>query len=227
MPAAAIFRVVPYWAYARFGKWNEILQEPAPPAGNAFLKGGWHYARGLAFVATRQLDQAERELTALRDILKNGSLDWTLMSVNTARAVLSIGPEVLAGEIANARGQFDSAIAHLDRAVRLEDDLAYTEPAEWQSPPRLALGAILLEAGRPAEAEAVYWEDLRRNRNSGWGLYGLLQALRAQGKNERAALVEERFKKAWARADVNLHASRFGCISAPTADTATIAGTGQ
>jgi tetratricopeptide (TPR) repeat protein len=224
VPAAAIFRVVPYWAYARFAKWNEILQEPAPPAGNPFLKGGWHYARGLAFVATRQLDQAERELTALRDILKNGSLDWTLMSVNTARAVLSIGPEVLAGEIANARGQFDSAIAHLDRAVRLEDDLAYTEPAEWQSPPRLALGAILLEAGRPAEAETVYWEDLRRNRNSGWGLYGLLQALRAQGKDERAALVEERFKKAWARADVNLHASRFGCISAPGADTATAAG---
>jgi tetratricopeptide (TPR) repeat protein len=219
VPAAGIFRVVPYWAYARFGKWNEIFQEPAPPATNAFVKGGWHFARGLAFVATRQLDQAERELSALRDILKNESLDWTLMSVNSARAVLSIGPEVLAGEIANARGQFDSAIAHLDRAVRLEDDLAYTEPAEWQAPPRLTLGAILLEAGRPAEAEAVYWEDLRRNRNSGWGFYGLLQALRAQGKDERAALIEERFKKAWARADVNLRASRFGCISAPT-DTA-------
>ena len=111
-------------------------------------------------------------------------------------AVLSIGPEVLAGEIANARGQFDSAIAHLDRAVRLEDDLAYTEPAEWQSPPRLALGAILLEAGRPAEAEAVYWEDLRRNRNSGWGFIGLLQALRAQ-KNERSGgdWLKQRFKR--------------------------------
>jgi tetratricopeptide (TPR) repeat protein len=224
VPAAGIFRVVPYWAYARFGKWNEIFQEPAPLATNPFVKGGWHYARGLAFVATRQLDQAERELSALRDILKNESLDWTLMSVNTARAVLSIGPEVLAGEIANARGQFDSAIAHLDRAVRLEDDLAYTEPAEWQAPPRLALGAILLEAGRPAEAEAVYWEDLRRNRYNGWGFYGLLQALRAQGKDERASLIEERFKKAWARADVNLRASRFGCISAPATDTAGTAG---
>lgn len=220
MPGTAIFRVVPYWAYARFGRWNEILQEPAPPASNAFLKGGWHYARGLAFVGTRQLDQAERELKALREIMKDGSLDWTLMSHNTARAVLSIGPQVLAGEIANARGQFDAAIAYLDRAVRLEDDLTYTEPAEWQSPPRLTLGAILLEAGRPAEAEAVYWEDLRRNRNNGWGLYGLLQALHAQGKDERAALIEERFKKAWVRADVNLKASRFGCIAAPAAGAA-------
>jgi tetratricopeptide (TPR) repeat protein len=166
------------------------------------------------------LDQAERELKALREIMKDGSLDWTLMSHNTARAVLSIGPQVLAGEIANARGQFDAAIAYLDRAVRLEDDLTYTEPAEWQSPPRLTLGAILLEAGRPAEAEAVYWEDLRRNRNNGWGLYGLLQALHAQGKDERAALIEERFKKAWVRADVNLKASRFGCIAAPAAGAA-------
>ena len=220
VPAAAVFRVVPYWAYARFGRWNEILQEPAPPAVNAFLKGGWHYARGLAFVATRQLDQAEQELKALRRIVKDESLDWTLMSQNTARAVLSIGPEVLAGEIANARGQFDLAIAHLDRAVRLEDDLVYTEPAEWQSPPRLALGAILMEAGRPAEAEAVYWEDLRRNRNNGWALFGLSQALREQKKDAQVELIERRFKKAWARADVDLNASRFGCISAPRASTA-------
>ena len=67
VPASAIFRVVPYWAYARFGKWNEILQEPAPPAGQRLPERGWHYARGLAFVATRQLEQAERELTALRE----------------------------------------------------------------------------------------------------------------------------------------------------------------
>ena len=220
VPGTGTFRVTPYWAYAKFGKWNEILQEPAPPATNAFLKGGWHYARGLAFAATRQLPQAEQELEALRGIMKNGSLDWPLMSLNTARDVLSIGPEVLAGEIAAARGQFDSAIAHLDRAVRLEDALVYTEPSEWQSPPRLALGAILLEAGRAAEAETVYWEDLRRNRNNGWALYGLLQTLRAQKKDGEAALIEARFKKAWARADVVLNASRFGCIAAPPAGTA-------
>jgi tetratricopeptide (TPR) repeat protein len=220
VPATAVFRIVPYWAYARFGKWNEILQESAPPSTNAFLKGGWHYARGLAFVATRQLQQADQELNALREIMKNGSLDWTLFSLNTARAVLSIGPEVLAGEIASARGQFDTAVAHLERAVRLEDSLAYTEPSEWQSPPRLALGAILLESGRPAEAETVYWEDLRRNRNNGWPFYGLLQALRLQNKNDQAALIEARFKKAWERADIELNASRFGCISAPPAGKA-------
>jgi tetratricopeptide (TPR) repeat protein len=204
----------------RFGKWNDILEEPAPSSTNAFVKGAWHYARGLAFAATRQLQQAERDLEVLRGILKDDSLDHPLLSLNTARSVLSIGPEVLAGEIAAARGESDAAISHLDRAVRLEDGLAYTEPPEWQSPPRLTLGAVLLESGRPAEAETVYWEDLRRNRNTGWTLYGLSQALRAQNKKDQAELVEARFNQAWARSDVKLNASRFGCIAAPPASAA-------
>lgn len=209
-PMMAIFRVIPYWSLARFGRWQDVLQEPAPPATNAFLTGSWHYVRGLAFVATGQLHQAEQELDSLNKILQDPTLDTPLFSTNTAHSVLAIGPKVLAGEIAAAQGRFDEAIAHLDRAVRLDDGLAYTEPAEWHFPPRLALGAILLEAGHSAEAETVYWEDLRRNRNNGWALYGLLQALRAQQKDEQAAVIEARFKKAWERADIKLHASRFG-----------------
>jgi tetratricopeptide (TPR) repeat protein len=142
--------------------------------------------------------------------MKEGSLDGALFSKNTPRTILKIGPEVLAGEIAAARGQYDAAIAHLERAVRFEDALVYTEPSEWHYPPRLALGAILLESGRPDEAETVYWDDLRKNRDNGWALYGLLQALQAQEKEHEAALVEARFKKAWADADVELYASRFG-----------------
>ncbi|PTR00237.1 hypothetical protein C8R30_108131 [Nitrosomonas nitrosa] len=167
--------------------------------------------RGLAFVAMDQLHLAEQELASLRKIMQEPGLDSPLFSPNTARAVLAIGPEVLSGEILAAQGKFDEAIAHFDHAVRLEDGLVYTEPAEWHFPPRLALGTILLEAGRPAEAETVFWEDLRRNRNNGWALFGLLQALEAQQKNEQAAaLIESRFKKAWERADITLKASRFG-----------------
>ncbi|MDN5881857.1 MAG: hypothetical protein L0H75_00840 [Nitrosospira sp.] len=214
IPLTAIFRMVPYWTLARFGHWKEILEEPAPPSTNPFLQGSWHYVRGLAFVATEQLQQAEQELEALREIMKDPSLDIPLFSKNTARTVLNAAPEVLAGEIAAARGQFDQAIAQLERAVRLEDALVYTEPSEFHFPPRLALGAILLKSGRPAEAETVYWEDLRRNRDNGWALYGLMQALRAQKKDDQAALIEARFKKAWAHADVKLNASRFGRQSA-------------
>ncbi|MCH9638227.1 MAG: hypothetical protein K0U40_01920 [Betaproteobacteria bacterium] len=210
MPLTAVFRMVPYWTLARFGQWNEILEEPAPPSTNIFLKGSWHYVRGLALVATGKLQLAELELNALREIMTDRSLDMPLFSQNTSRTILKIAPEVLAGEIAAANGQFETAIAHLERAVRFEDALIYTEPAEWHYPPRLALGAILLESGHPTEAETVYWEDLRKNRDNGWALYGLMLALQAQNKESDAEIVKARFEKAWADADVTLISSRFG-----------------
>ena len=214
VPITAGFRVVPYLALTRFGKWDEMLKQPEPPAASAYLRGMWHYNRGLAFVAKNQFPAAEQELSKLRAVLQDKSLDGTLFSPNIARNILEIGPEVLAGELAAARKQFNVAVTHMEKAIRLEDALVYTEPSEWHYPPRHALGAILLEAGRAPEAETVYWEDLRRNRENGWALFGLTQALRAQNKNEEAALIEARFKKAWARADVTLTASRFGRVAA-------------
>ncbi len=210
VPLLAGFRVVPYYALTRFGKWDEMLGEPEPPATSAYLLGMWHYARGTAFLGKGQTDSADREFAKLDEIMADKSLDQPLFSPNTGRMVLSIAREVLAGEIAAAKKNYDPAIAHLERAVRLEDALVYTEPAEFHYPPRHALGAVLLDANRPAEAETVYWEDLKRNRENGWALFGLMQALKAEGKNEDAALVEARFKKAWARADVKLASSRFG-----------------
>ena len=210
VPLLAGFRMVPYYALTRFGKWDEMLAQPEPPAFNVPLQAAWHYARGIAHVGKNQLEPADRELQQLRTLLKDESMKQPLFSPNLAGAILATAPEVLAGEIAAARGDFDKAIAHLDTAVRLEDSLVYTEPAEFHFPPRLALGAVLLKAGRANEAETVYWEDLKRNRESGWALFGLLQALRAQNKTAEAALIQERFNKAWARADVTLQASRFG-----------------
>ena len=210
VPLLAGFRVVPFYALTRFGKWDEMLREPEPPAVSAYLTGMWHYARGTAFFGKGQMDSAEQELAKLSGLMADKSLDQPLFSPNTGRAVLTIAQEVLAGNIAAAKKNYDEAVSHLERAVRLEDALVYTEPAEFHYPPRQALGAVLLEAKRAGEAETVYWEDLKRNRENGWALYGLMQALKAQGKNDDAALIETRFKKAWARADVIMSDSRFG-----------------
>ena len=210
MPLLAGFRIIPYYALTRFGRWDEMLKEPEPPAFNAVLRAGWHYARGLSLVATNKVDQAEQELAAVRALMQDPAMQQPLFSPNSAGAALAAAPEVLAGEIAAARGEYDTAVAHLDRAVRLEDGLIYTEPSEFHFPPRHALGAVLLKAGRPAEAETVYWDDLRRNRENGWALFGVLQALRAQNKTADAKVIEARFEKAWAGADVTLSASRFG-----------------
>ena len=209
-PFTVGFRMPMYYALTRFGRWDEVLKEPEPPAFSPPLRAVWRYSRGLAFVATGRLADAEAELATLKTLLTDESMKQGMFSPNTTGAALAPAAEVLAGEIAAVRGNFDLAISHLDRAVRLDDSLVYTEPAEVHYPPRHALGAILLEAGRPQEAETVYWEDLRRNRENGWALFGLLQALRAQHKTADAALTEARFKAAWARADVTLPASRFG-----------------
>ncbi|MGH9459785.1 MAG: tetratricopeptide repeat protein, partial [Vicinamibacteria bacterium] len=91
----------------------------------------------------------------------------------------------------------------------LEDGLPYSEPPPWHQPVRHVLGAVLVEAARPAEAELAYRADLEWNRDNGWSLYGLLQSLRMQGKTSDAAEVQEKFERAWARADVSLTSSRF------------------
>jgi tetratricopeptide (TPR) repeat protein len=209
VPLLAGFRVVPWYALTRFGKWDEMLAEPAPADRFLYLRGTWHYARGLALLGKGQLDEAEKELGDLRRIAEDRALEYPLFSPNTAAAVLAVAPEVLAGELLARRKDYDAAIAHLERAVRLDTGLVYTEPSETHYPPRQALAAVLLEAGRAREAETVYWEDLGRNPDNGWSLFGLAQALRAQGRADDAAAAQARFEKAWARADVKLTASRF------------------
>src|SRR5262245_11126669 len=209
LPLLGSFKIVPYYALTRFGKWDEMLKEPEPADKFLYVKGVWHYARGLAFLGKDQLDEADKELAEVRRIAADPALNYPMFSPNTAAAIFSVAPEVLGGEVAARRKNYDEAVAHLDRAVRLESSLVYTEPSEWHYPPRLALGAVLLAAGRAKEAETVYWDDLRHNRENGWALFGLAQALRAQGRNDEAAAAQARFDKAWARADVKLTASRF------------------
>jgi tetratricopeptide (TPR) repeat protein len=207
LPLLAGFSVVPYYALVRFGKWDEVLAEPAPPASNLFLFGSWHWARGMALGAKGRLAEAEVELALLRKVAADPALKFNLFSVNTADAILAVAPEMLAGDLAARRKDFERAVAHLDRGVRLEDGLAYTEPTEYPYPVRQLLGSVLLEAGRAREAEVVYWEDLRKNPENGWSLFGVAQALKAQGKD--ASGVEARLRKAWADADVVLTGSRF------------------
>ena len=100
-------------------------------------------------------------------------------------------------------------IERLRAAVAEQDTHWFTEPPPWYFPVRHALGAVLVQAGHAAAAEQVYREDLVRNPGNGWALFGLTQALRAQGKSDAAQQAEVRFGKAWVKADVTLKASRF------------------
>jgi tetratricopeptide (TPR) repeat protein len=211
VPILQGFLVVPYWALVRFGKWDDILADSGPRHKTPFTEGAWRYARAAALTAKGRLAEAEKELAALKKTVADPALKGQVtFSSNSGYAILRIAPEVVAAEIAARRKQFDTALLHLERAVRYEDSLIYQEPPDWHAPVRQSLGAVLLQAGRADEAEAVYWEDLKKNPETGWSLFGLMQALKAQGKQDDAALVEQRFKKAWKDADITLTTSRGG-----------------
>jgi len=204
------FWATPIYALARFGRWDEALQEPRPAKDLLYPTGVWHYSRGMALAAKGDLAAAERELAALDAISRDPAMGkLTFFDINTAARVLAVGREVLGGELASRRKDWGTAVARLSEALRLEQELTYTEPPQWHAPVRHNLGAVLLAAGRAVDAEKVYRDDLAYWPENGWALFGLKQALEAQGKAEEAAEVAARFQKAWSRADVTLTASRF------------------
>jgi len=209
MEALQHYLVTPLFAYVRFGRWDAILASEAP-AQLPYPRGVWRYARALALISDDRLERADRELRALEEIRRDPSLEEAMIwGINSAAAVLEIASEVVKGELAAARGEHAAAEEHLRRGVALEDELLYDEPPTWHLPVRQRLGASLLEAGRPGEAEAVYREDLDRFPENGWSLHGLARALRAQGHQDAAARVEARLRTAWRGADVELSASVF------------------
>ncbi len=204
------FGATPLYAYTRFGMWDEILKSPAPAADLLYARGVWHYARGLALARTNRAPTARFELANLAAIAGRDTLAAiTTFDINNAKAILAVAQAVLEGEIAAAGSDYDIAIPALQRAVQLEDALNYNEPADWFFPVRHLLGAVLLDAGRAADAEKVYREDLVLYPENGWSLFGLAKSLSAQNRNGEAVAVGRRFEKAWAFADVKLTASRF------------------
>jgi tetratricopeptide (TPR) repeat protein len=203
--------VMPLQAEIRFGHWQELLAEPAPPAALHYPTGIWHYARGVAHAMQNDLNKADAELAELQGMSADPAMTTFVVDSagNTATAVLQIASRVLAAEIAAKRGASEAAVSYFTQAAQIEDRLTYIEPPNWPLPVRQQFGAFLLSKGMASEAEAVYRADLTRFPENGWSLYGLAASLRAQGKNTEADAVQARFKRAWTLSDVTLTASTF------------------
>ncbi len=210
IPMLEDFRPMYYYALVRFGHWDEILAEPAPAEDLQLSTGMWHFAQGMALLRTGQSEQAAQSLAVVREYAAKPEMaSLGLLSFATAEQILQIASGILAGEMAAAQGDYDAAIAELQAAIAIQDALPYIEPPAWFYPVRQTLGAILLEAGRAQEAEAVYRKDLEQYRANGWSLFGLMTALEEQGKRDEAAAVTAEFEEAWQYADVELTSSRF------------------
>lgn len=204
------FWITPLYALVRFGKWDDILAELEPDKDLLYPSGVWRYARSLAFLRKGMMDSASKELFELTKITENAALEsQTISDLNPMVAVLKLAAEILRGEIAATNKDYSKAISYLENAVQMEEALNYDEPSAWHHPTRQILGAVLLEAGRIAEAEKVYDEDLKRLPANGWSLYGLLQCALKRGDSKKADDLQKRFQEAWQHADIALPASRF------------------
>lgn len=190
----------------RFGRWEDMLKEPEVKGGLPVSKALYRFQRATALTALDRLDEAEVERTAFRAAAHAVPAD-AIVGNNTAAAIMAVATNVLDGEMAARRKHWDEAIRTLREAAALEDQLLYDDPPDWMQPVRHSLGAVLLNAGKPAEAEVVYREDLVRYPENGWSLYGLERALRMQDKATDAEAVAARFEKAWADASTQIGAS--------------------
>lgn len=198
--------MTPLLTQVRFGKWDSVLSATPPPAGYVYADVLSHYCRGIAFARQGRPGEASRELNALWGDTVVAQLSAPAPSyANPGINATRVAGKILAGVIAEGQGRLPEAIALLREAVAFEDAMIYNEPKDWQQPARQYLGSVLIKAGRFAEAETVFREDLQINPKNGWSYVGLATALKRQGRKKEAAVVEADARKAFARSDVKIN----------------------
>ncbi|WP_212592744.1 tetratricopeptide repeat protein [Spirosoma terrae] len=193
--------MLPSLTLVRLGKWNEVLRTEKPDNGWAYASLLDHFARGMAFVGTGKIAEAEQQLKGLRSRLSDPVLEKRRIPFNSFQPMAHIADHILEASILFHSKKQDQAVASLEKAISLDDQLIYTEPADWPLPPRQFLGAYLLTMKKMKDAEAVYRQDLVHNPGNGWSTVGLHKVLRLQGKKTELPLLEKGYKSAFARAE--------------------------
>ena len=207
IPYMQWLKATPLFADVRFGQWDAILKRKPPMEKNKFESAMYRFARYLARVRKGDVFSSQMELLAVEALLKSADVKELETVEFPGKSVVEVAHTMMRAELAAARDKQAEQIELLEKAVKLEDALPYMEPPFWSLHVRHALGKALLQANRAKEAEAVYRADLSKHPNNGWALFGLLQALRQQGKTSEAKNVQNRFREAWQHADVVLTSS--------------------
>ena len=199
MPPLEGFMTIPLAVNVRFHRWEDVLKMPQPSPDMKITTVFWHFARGMAFAGTSKVSEAEAEYKIVSDAEAATPADqiFAMPFNNKAKDIMKIAKNVLGAQIAGAKKDSDGAITQLREAVAVQDTLKYSEPEDWFFPVRESLGAALLMTGDNAGAEKVFREDLNRHPRNPRSLWGLHQALKAQGRDYDAAFVQKQFDAAW------------------------------
>lgn len=210
MEAMQNFAMTPLFARVRFGQWQAIRQMAEPEAEFPYMVALWHYGQGMAALRLGQPETALSHHSSLAGLLNSPQIAamkvWDRYALSHS---VQLAERMLMAELAWQQGDQKKAFSVLAQALAIEDELPYDEPPAWHAPVRHTLGAMLLAANRAAEAEQMYRDELKRNPENGWSLFGLMQALQAQNKTGEASATDARFRQAWAHADVTLASSRL------------------
>lgn len=201
------YYTIPWFVGVKLGMWDSLLAVKPLPGTWIYPRAVLHYARGMAYLGKGHMANATSELEQLRALAKNPSLkELTIWDINSMHDIVQIALNVLTAEMHRRNKNFEKSIASFKRAIEIEDNLNYNEPPDWFFSVRHHLGRAFLEAGKYADAEKVYAEDLHTWKENGWALRGLHQALQKQGKLLEAKQALNRFKKAWSHADIDISA---------------------
>lgn len=202
------YYTIPYYIAVKFGLWDKILNIQAPPENLPYPQAVLNYARGMAFLGKKDLQNAKNELKMLDSLAQDQSLkELTIWEINSTYDLIQIANMMLSAEIKAREGKIDEAVNLLIKAVSVEDNLNYNEPPDWFFSVRHHLGYLQLKSGKNVDAEKTYRKDLETWKKNGWALIGLQKSLEAQKKNKEALIVKAEFDKAWKYADIKINSS--------------------
>ncbi|MBR1247430.1 tetratricopeptide repeat protein [Bradyrhizobium sp. AUGA SZCCT0169] len=190
-------KAAPYFAHAQFSTPETILALPDPGDAIPYVKAMWLYVRGVALVANRDFAGATAAASAIETIERTADFKLLKDSGVPAQEVLRIARTVILARVAQAKGDYRTAIIRFERAAALQDNLAYTEPPYWYYPIRQSLAAALLQAGRYAEAERQFQRALSRAPANGWSYYGLAELHKSRGNGSAARKAEADLARTW------------------------------
>ncbi|HXY03775.1 MAG TPA: hypothetical protein VEI49_09375, partial [Terriglobales bacterium] len=199
MPPLEGFMTIPMAVEIRFHHWNQILAVPEPDPNMKTTAVFWHFARGMALASTGKVSEAEGEYKIVSEAERATPPDvvFAMPVNNKAKDIMRVAENVLGAQIALAKKDNAAAAGMFREAVSVQDSLKYGEPPDWFFPVRESLGATLLMSGDNQGAEKIFREDLDRNPRNPRSLFGLHEALKAQGKDYDSGFIQDQFHNAW------------------------------
>ena len=193
----------------RFGKWDKLLTAAAPSESMKYATILYRFGKGMALANSSRINEAKEELLSMQMLMRDSSLYEPFTPFSPAIDGAAVAESLLSGTIALQQKKWEEAVTAFELAVSVEENMVYNEPRDWLINPKPYLGNTLLKMGKTSQAKEVFEKDLLTNKENGWSLYGIYQALSVEKRKTESLKMLARFKKAFALSDSRLVAAVY------------------